>query len=159
MLLFIISFQDEPFAIPLFQYISCYCLSITKAEITTLFYISIHLMLLFIGGKMDLWLEILEFQYISCYCLSIPIFLKPFWQFLFQYISCYCLSASSLSCMSITSHFNTSHVTVYPVHSLPEDWEKSISIHLMLLFIIFVCIRYPLAGNFNTSHVTVYRRT
>ena len=36
-------------------------------------------------------------------------------------------------------HFNTSHVTVYPSHSLFYHHLFSISIHLMLLFIEGTC--------------------
>ena len=96
----------------------------------------------------------------------------------FQYISCYCLSICSATSGRSSSHFNTSHVTVY----LCTLWflmiHYLISIHLMLLFIQFVygitvgtalfqyiscyCLSFTYrkqrlkSWNFNTSHVTVY---
>ena len=96
-----------------------------------------------------------KFQYISCYCLSVSARIYYFSKSVFQYISCYCLSASTASASTISSNFNTSHVTVYQwyydsrlftfidfntSHVYPEliqKWTmlKCISIHLMLLFI------------------------
>ena len=135
MLLFIFLGRKERIMSTLFQYISCYCLSI-------------------------IWnvdkLKKKLFQYISCYCLSYSLqrafhrfpyfntshvtvypyaalvssFIAPF-----QYISCYCLSLSGLHCHQYHTDFNTSHVTVYRVQRT-EAWNRVfISIHLMLLFI------------------------
>ncbi len=86
----------------LFQYISCYCLSITGQNIRMCNEISIHLMLLFIPIRIPSFLIStsdfntshvtvypitgfldginIEFQYISCYCLSNE--LTPFYIFL-----------------------------------------------------------------------------
>ena len=118
-----------------FQYISCYCLSVSGFDS----FISAHL-----------------FQYISCYCLSglslglfndqadfntshVTVYPLAFrlsedsWRYfntshvtvyrtdmprisskhLFQYISCYCLSRDYAAKNNIVIHFNTSHVTVY----------------------------------------------
>ncbi len=113
MLLFIFLGRKERIMSTLFQYISCYCLSI-------------------------IWnvdkLKKKLFQYISCYCLSyslqrafhrFPYFntshvtVYPFTRqtflslLLFQYISCYCLSACLPDVNSCVGNFNTSHVTVY----------------------------------------------
>ena len=55
----------------IFQYISCYCLSISCYVYSNNFCI---------------------FQYISCYCLSEKKPSEIIQEFLFQYISCYCLS-------------------------------------------------------------------
>ena len=100
-----------------FQYISCYCLSIGIPNVNKWSYnfntshvtvyqilvtsdeyallISIHLMLLFIKQNEKLY-DLLE---------------------RFQYISCYCLSRSSMFAFLFSLHFNTSHVTVYPIRS------------------------------------------
>ena len=97
---------------------------------------------------------------------------------LFQYISCYSLSASTFKNRSEYWRFNTSHVTLYPAHpstftvifafqyiscySLSESCCRCfcsyhVSIHLMLLFILYFFILYPSVPlSFNTSHVTLY---
>ena len=74
----------------------------------------------------------------------------------FQYISCYCLSWKDLRVQKEDSHFNTSHVTVYPFNSLRSTAISYISIHLMLLFIKKVLYIVLGVNHFNTSHVTVY---
>ena len=162
-----------------FQYISCYCLSVSLNPVTKVTTISIHLMLLFILEQIETNIKYLKFQYISCYCLSnqynqmfpqqeISIHLMllfinlSLFLFLsnpnfntshvtvypgtsgnyveyavFQYISCYCLSCwhfpNAINCFN----FNTSHVTVYRNQLFFETFFVCISIHLMLLFIIF----------------------
>ena len=119
-----------------------------------------------------------EFQYIPCYGLSI---LRPqvdSGNWAFQYISCYGLSKQMVFLKSKITHFNTSHVTVYPWLCDICTSANLISIHLMLRFIskencgrsrkatfqyiscyglssfiwFFVCS----SNDFNTSHVTVY---
>ena len=99
---------------------------------------------------------------------------------LFQYISCYCLSRAVKSFYRTIQYFNTSHVTVYQGKRLRCGRPQSISIHLMLLFIVVrkaawlrerkISIHLMLLfinvlksvhityHNFNTSHVTVYLR-
>ena len=76
-------------------------------------FISIHLMLLFIGLFHQLLLA----------------------NRLFQYISCYCLSEFDTSQKCCDKNFNTSHVTVYLLPQLFRLLTVLISIHLMLLFI------------------------
>ena len=78
-------------SVSIFQYISCYCLSIRSHIIINSIYISIHLMLLFI---------------ILSRC-------SPGFVYQFQYISCYCLSNFSAIASITFTDFNTSHVTVY----------------------------------------------
>ena len=139
----------------IFQYISCYCLSLWNprniafikhfnTSHVTVYHIlrpSVHI--------------ISKFQYISCYCLSCRncAYMRDLG---FQYISCYCLSIREKTLMNNNPHFNTSHVTVYQNGFVPEiKWNKfqyiscyclsrswimgryyqKISIHLMLLFI------------------------
>ena len=121
----------------LFQYISCYCLSL---QILSRFTLSVR------------------FQYISCYCLSrwlvlcrfkslisihlMLLFICKGWENargckIFQYISCYCLSEKVATLLLR---------------------KQCISIHLMLLFIMLLfAYRCASGQNFNTSHVTVYR--
>ena len=97
--------------------------------------ISIHLMLLFIDASHVRSFPQRRFQYISCYCLSPNLncfFSSPQ---TFQYISCYCLSPFALCSCALIRHFNTSHVTVYPVPYCRKYACYYISIHLMLLFI------------------------
>ena len=139
-----------------FQYISCYCLSVTEAccHLQIIDFNTSHVTVYRIADVIRIRWTI--FQYISCYCLScishnlfsftyISIhlmllfinagqFFTPYsvW---FQYISCYCLSSSFFFSLSTFQNFNTSHVTVYPFVSLCVALSLYISIHLMLLFI------------------------
>ena len=98
----------------LFQYISCYCLSLLSALTPASIHISIHLMLLFIHFCFVLPIFIPVFQYISCYCLSQSEEDEMPAVYSFQYISCYCLSILILNILPSILYFNTSHVTVYP---------------------------------------------
>ena len=65
-----------PDPIAVFQYISCYSLSGFRCQITGRWYVSIHLMLLFINTLKFVLPCSFLFQYISCYSLSLvfPIF-------------------------------------------------------------------------------------
>ena len=120
--------------------------------------VSIHLMLLFIQEGSYGMLGNTLFQYISCYSLSlaqasanantngfntshVTLYPNQFIKFSnansFQYISCYSLSAFARKYLQEARSFNTSHVTLYPA-----DIERlyswcDVSIHLMLLFIIY----------------------
>ena len=119
----------------LFQYISCYCLSMIGL------------------AKGD---DHPVFQYISCYCLSASTASASTISsnFTTSHVTVYQWYYDSRLFTFID--FNTSHVTVYP--ELIQKWTmlKCISIHLMLLF-IGVKVSYPSGReNFNTSHVTVY---
>ena len=135
MLLFILAFFHCFSAPSLFQYISCYCLSLIQNN------------------------DVIDdriFQYISCYCLStwgivilcyllnfntshVTVYLygRRFSVSIakFQYISCYCLSQEQQLYSSIKFDFNTSHVTVYHRHNA----------QILRTYLYF-----------NTSHVTVY---
>ena len=97
--------------------------------------ISIHLMLLFIQSAFS---HGLLSTAISIHLMLLFIGNKWFYAFItsiFQYISCYCLSLAGGLRKELIKHFNTSHVTVYPLS--PRYYG----------------IHFP---NFNTSHVTVY---
>ena len=54
--------------------------------------------------------------------------------------------------------FNTSHVVVYQYAQLTEEINKTVSIHLMLLFIRNEKRLWQSSLRFNTSHVVVYRK-
>ena len=143
MLLFIHFFFATAFAPISFQYISCYCLSLSRSSIfcanpdfntshvtvyrrasRTQLYgdaISIHLMLLFIG--IGLTMEVMPFNFNTSHVTVYQCCSEPFMESdLFQYISCYCLSCYCIGQRKIIQ----------------------ISIHLMLLFIIFcnVCTKF-----------------
>ena len=75
----------------------------------------------------------------------------------FQYISCYCLSCIEHKYNKMSDNFNTSHVTVYRILPNVDIPGTSISIHLMLLFILSPSLDSSDFLNFNTSHVTVYQ--
>ena len=119
-------------------------------------WVSIHLMLL-------------------CIFFCILFLLSPSW---FQYISCYSLSVQGAAEMPWLISFNTSHVTLYlqqmvadadevtfqhiSCYSLSDQYtvkpfSNTVSIHLMLLFILETVRDHPEYSRFNTSHVTLYR--
>ena len=77
------------------------------------FFVSIHLMLLFIVFSLLKILHIKQFQYISCYSLSISVILPE----------------------EMDKRFNTSHVTLYLLTLTKWIYAAKVSIHLMLLFI------------------------
>ena len=104
--------------------------------ITSVSNVSIHLMLLFIWEAFLTVRKKGTFQYISCYCLSSSHAMMEQTSLQFQYISCYCLS--------ISGAVNSATFTV--------------SIHLMLLFIMMQQQVPQQMQSFNTSHVTVYLR-
>ena len=142
----------------MFQYISCYSLSIRRKywRIPGISFNTSHVTLYPKQGAE--FQSSHTFQYISCYSLS------PCYQHLcspehkFQYISCYSLSEDTfkslvnpvmfqyISCYSLSSYkmiertdkycFNTSHVTLY-LSGLLRRLKPN--------------------GCFNTSHVTLYR--
>ena len=123
-------------------------------------------------------LLLLPFQYISCYSLSVKKFTIPshICSFNTSHVTLYLFSSFfsfRTSCRFNTSHvtlyprsvskrrsvhwrFNTSHVTLYLDMPRTSYHKWLVSIHLMLLFILFPnrlklrCLR------FNTSHVTLY---
>ena len=114
MLLFILLQNDRKNRQILFQYISCYSLSIwtaKKIEAKRVFqYISCYSL-----SKYDFWIARYpaKFQYISCYSLSFQRDHLHFQIQRFQYISCYSLSGTTRTEVSPYRSFNTSHVTLY----------------------------------------------
>ena len=151
----------------------------------------------------DFYLLVDVFQYISCYSLSRDYNGSGYKRNKFQYISCYSLSLTRPCFFAAFSSFNTSHVTLYLKAVVSSFlWKPcfntshvtlyrekggeivdlpSVSIHLMLLFILaqisteagkigFQYIScYSLSRviqrrgtcqfRFNTSHVTLYQKT
>ena len=99
--------------------------------------ISIHLMLLFISTTDSTPSCVSWFQYISCYCLSQK---APY-----KTVQAVDFNTSHVTVYRAFQHFfwfnavyfNTSHVTVYRKSFGVQDPGSIISIHLMLLFIIF----------------------
>ena len=140
----------------LFQYISCYSLSITFCVLCqSLFGFNTSHVTLYPLQYQSHPPSAL-FQYISCYSLSRISKNKKERQKQFQYISCYSLSRTIYTDQQTSICFNTSHVTLYlkPVKRLStffmfqyiscyslSAWnprtflQKHVSIHLMLLFI------------------------
>ena len=157
MLLFIDGTLIGHHTIALFQYISCYSLSVTLPDNYGTFwkfqYISCYSLSMY-ESYSDHFKK--EFQYISCYSLSERTFIFVIRTSVsihlmllfisesvrgisalmkFQYISCYSLSEDGQVTMELQQCFNTSHVTLYR-----REWQKclgidAVSIHLMLLFI------------------------
>ena len=84
-----------------------------RIKIPTTEYISIHLMLLFIGCRSFLTPDRFTFQYISCYCLSRRFLMrrKANANFNTSHVTVYPRNYFSAICFK--RHFNTSHVTVY----------------------------------------------
>ena len=77
----------------------------------------------------------------------------------FQYISCYSLSPFVLLLKAQQAGFNTSHVTLYRYMGDIYIHRRTVSIHLMLLFIEGEKKTTQTATRFNTSHVTLYPST
>ena len=179
MLRFIHNFSSFMRFVLIFQYISCYGLSLPyDHHYSWLFH--------FNTSHVTVYPDICKrrghhraFQYISCYGLSLVQASVNLYLQLFQYISCYGLSERCIAMLQVLENFNTSHVTVY--HEKPVEYDvkadyfntshvtvyqigyvlskctKTISIHLMLRFIFSGTSRTcPIYINFNTSHVTVY---
>ena len=144
---------------PVFQYISCYCLSASTASASTIssnfttshvtvyqwYYDSrLFTFIDFNTSHVTVYPELIQ-KWTMLKCISIHLMLLFIGLFnlatkgcdSFQYISCYCLSNSSDS----------------------YDHGTDISIHLMLLFISFGGFITVSRSYFNTSHVTVYRLT
>ena len=141
----------------MFQYISCYSLSIPTwlRSLTEISFNTSHVTL-YRYSLPDCSGEE-RFQYISCYSLSYAALLPNKIFKMFQYISCYSLSEKIqsnqkrcdlfqyISCYSLSeakyiedkdnNGFNTSHVTLYQGSAQGVQYSRLVSIHLMLLFI------------------------
>ena len=135
MLLFIYTSGNNADDGTLFQYISCYCLSKTTCTESRYTFISIHLMLLFIGMASKA--------------------IHPFrTYFNTSHVTVYRIRCM---CQNGVLNFNTSHVTVYP---LAEPADASVA---KFQYISCYCLSFsevipgPSTNDFNTSHVTVYQ--
>ena len=119
-----------------------------------------------------------SFQYISCYSLSFIGEEIPAETVTFQYISCYSLSFTIMEEMFGQKRFNTSHVTLYPLHVF--DYIRQIMFQYISCYSLsggrkfrmgvenrfqyISCYSLSEIGNtkdklelrFNTSHVTLY---
>ena len=100
--------------VTLFQYISCYSLSVCSYHFTTL-------------------MQCFNTSHVTLYQTGFQ--LVPH-VFKFQYISCYSLSRNRPSLSHVVCCFNTSHVTLYRRKRYRNPGTKLVSIHLMLLFIL-----------------------
>ena len=120
--------------------------------------VSIHLMLLFIDADGKETLYINAFQYISCYSLSnrTPFLVERKKGFNTSHVTLY--RAASFPCIDNMDSFNTSHVTLYLNTVFHSRRTTTVSIHLMLLFILMEDGTKHLEVSFNTSHVTLYQR-
>ena len=98
----------------LFQYISCYSLSIKTMVSVGIRKVSIHLMLLFIGLLQSNSEPHSPFQYISCYSLSL-------------------MFKNSNGDNYVSIHLMLLFILIGPQETIPF---MPVSIHLMLLFII-----------------------
>ena len=136
MLLFIDGTLIGHHTIALFQYISCYSLSVTLPDNYGTFW---------------------KFQYISCYSLSMYESYSDHFKKEFQYISCYSLSVKAVQTFPVYTRFNTSHVTLYRL------MQNSYQATSPFQYISCYSLSLPLTGfrcwllRFNTSHVTLYQ--
>ena len=126
-----------------FQYISCYCLSGSAPDYSSIFQISIHLMLLFIGmtHKYIVWSTNFNTSHVTVYregrinnrtvnnisihLMLLFIFTRPTNQHLFFFISIHLMLLFIFSLWLWWYHlydFNTSHVTVYLLSILRQPW-------------------------------------
>ena len=157
MLFFIPSLGRHEDLIRMFQYISCYSLSLLPVRHLPCVEVSIHLMLFFIRIAPSIF-----FPNASSFNTSHVILYRYdltwgelTWEF--QYISCYSLSnmfpARNKLCNMVSIHlmlffiewlvtmplddwsFNTSHVILYRRNERSEHDTEYVSIHLMLFFI------------------------
>ena len=102
--------------------------------------------------------DAVKFQYISCCYLSLSSDADNADSFKFQYISCCYLSYQLVLLVKMIIRFNTSHVVIYPFDEMMEKTGKTVSIHLMLLFIAECpTLKIIQLNSFNTSHVVIYR--
>ena len=157
MLLFIVSPIKLTFVFALFQYISCYSLSCTLSICLSTFAVSIHLMLLFINVR-----------------VRNPVHYDGFNT---SHVTLYHFCIQTIK--RLLHRFNTSHVTLYRFNTIFFCLGFDVSIHLMLLFILYTVssvstvvvsihlmllfiddgtgdITYSITS-FNTSHVTLYQ--
>ena len=137
MLLFIRRIQFQQLINFLFQYISCYSLSILW---------SLSMLLL------------LPFQYISCYSLSVKKFTIPshICSFNTSHVTLYLFS--SFFSFRTSCRFNTSHVTLYLNHR--EIWFNCNFRFNTSHVTLYRITRKKMGGfrsGFNTSHVTLYQ--
>ena len=119
----------------IFQYISCYCLSILVLFHSENEFISIHLMLLFIKLVVRIIGLSVHFNtsHVTVYRITVT-----------QFKANLCISIHlmllfiglGLTFTDSSLNFNTSHVTVYLIVRDTALFKISISIHLMLLFIV-----------------------
>ena len=80
-------------------------------------------------------------------------------RFTFQYISCYGLSRKNLTSGEKIHHFNTSHVTVYPVEEVKKDKTNfHFNTSHVTVYLIMLAFKGFNENHFNTSHVTVYHQ-
>ena len=99
--------------------------------------VSIHLMLLFIRRRSS---ENAQLFRVSIHLMLLFIsktYRRSLFPNLFQYISCYSLSSPSPILLFRYSSFNTSHVTLYLSPVCRLFIPDVVSIHLMLLFILW----------------------
>ena len=167
--------------VAVFQYISCYSLSMTRYRMLWMFHrfntshvtlylessinrsvilhVSIHLMLLFITCSVVCMCMIWWFQYISCYSLSFHKDRRGVFDRMFQYISCYSLSLQAEYYIRTETEFQ--YISCYSLSAGCNGYNGGccVSIHLMLLFIYIPAILGVLGVRFNTSHVTLYQET
>ena len=141
----------------MFQYISCYSLSMWIRPCDNRPWVSIHLMLLFIEGTKDTIDNSGKFQYISCYSLSgrhSKIRLRSYC-FNTSHVTLYRQRAGKIWQTVIC--FNTSHVTLYQDKSISIIRKQTrfntshVTLYQNVDRVVKLCIRC-----FNTSHVTLY---
>ena len=120
---------------PVFQYISCYCLSASTASASTISsnFTTSHVTVYqwYYDSRLFTFIDFNTSHvtvYLSDCCCTTQ-------RSIFQYISCYCLSVGFRKEWGGSINFNTSHVTVYPSRFGDRWGFFYISIHLMLLFI------------------------
>ena len=140
-----------------FQYISCYCLSVVQHLFDCFFFISIHLMLLFIllPHLPHVFLRIISIHLMLLFILVLPQGSPFVLHFNTSHVTVYHGAQSNI--VSIHADFNTSHVTVYRLFNIFSIASSS--------FQYISCYCLSITGkemihtsiNFNTSHVTVYR--
>ena len=121
-------------------------------------FVSIHLMLLFIGTLNPWTTGTMVFQYISCYSLSNAESGIHFHAHAFQYISCYSLSEKGTTFVPSVDTFQ--YISCYSLSARQAEYE-----HMRFTFQYISCYSLSVIERlqkdgyvrFNTSHVTLYR--
>ena len=142
----------------MFQYNSCYCLSISVLWERKTKHVSIQLLLLFIDKVKELYGDISEFQYNSCYCLSVFISDKESRKILvsIQLLLLFILTYAVANCTAIWFQYNSCYCLSIFTRSNPVCEQRCFNTTLVTVYPNTVFLDNSTPVCFNTTLVTVY---